>query len=128
MRGNWRPGLEPRVEYDVEFNVEDVGQYLFSLDGAEHMHGGAGTLSGSVSWRGSPFVLDLKTLDGALNLEVKDGRFLKINPGAGHIISLLSLQALPRRITLDFRDVFSSGFSFDYITSEIIVTKWSCAN
>jgi len=123
MRGNWRPGLEPRVEYYVEFNVEDVGQYLFSLDGAEHMHGGAGTLSGSVSWRGSPFVLDLKTLDGALNLEVKDGRFLKINPGAGHIISLLSLQALPRRITLDFRDVFSSGFSFDYITSEIIVTR-----
>ena len=123
MRGNWRPGLEPRVEYDVEFNVQDVGQYLFSLDGAEHMHGGTGVLTGSVSWRGSPFVLDVNTLDGALNLEVKDGRFLKINPGAGHIISLLSLQALPRRITLDFRDVFSSGFSFDYITSEIIVTN-----
>tara|TARA_E500000331_G_scaffold334601_1_gene359948 strand:+ start:22553 stop:26257 length:3705 start_codon:yes stop_codon:yes gene_type:complete len=122
MRGEWRPGLEPRAEYDVEFNVEDVGQYLFSVDGTEHMDGGVGRLIGSVSWQGSPFSLDLETLNGTLNLEVRDGRFLKINPGAGHIISLLSLQALPRRITLDFRDVFSSGFSFDYITSEVVVS------
>jgi uncharacterized protein YhdP len=123
MRGQWRPGSEPRVEYDVEFNVEDVGQYLFRLEGDELMDGGTGRLSGTVSWQGSPFILDLKTLNGTLNLEVQDGRFLKINPGAGHIISLLSLQALPRRITLDFRDVFSSGFSFDYISSEVVVTR-----
>jgi uncharacterized protein (TIGR02099 family) len=123
MRGQWRPGSEPRVEYDLEFNVEDVGQYLFRLEGDDLMDGGTGRLSGSVSWQGSPFILDLKTLNGTLNLEVQDGRFLKINPGAGHIISLLSLQALPRRITLDFRDVFSSGFSFDYISSEVVVTS-----
>jgi uncharacterized protein YhdP len=101
-----------------------VGQYLFRLEGDELMDGGTGRLSGSVSWQGSPFILDLKTLNGTLNLEVQDGRFLKINPGAGHIISLLSLQALPRRITLDFRDVFSSGFSFDYISSEVGCDEW----
>jgi uncharacterized protein YhdP len=75
MRGQWRPGSEPRVEYDVEFNVEDVGQYLFRLEGDELMDGGTGRLSGSVSWQGSPFILDLKTLNGTLNLEVQDGRF-----------------------------------------------------
>jgi len=123
MSGQWEPGLKSNVEYDVEFNVQDVGQYLFSLDGKENMVGGVGRLSGSVKWEGSPFSIDLDTLDGELSLEVKDGRFLKINPGVGHIISLLSLQALPRRITLDFRDVFSSGFSFDRIGSEVLVTN-----
>ncbi len=32
---------------------------------------------------------------------------------------MLSLQALPRRITLDFRDVFSEGFAFDRISGSI---------
>jgi uncharacterized protein (TIGR02099 family) len=123
MRGQWEPGLKSNVEYDVEFNIQDVGRYLFSLEGKENMVGGVGRLSGSVNWEGSPFSIDLDTLDGELSIEVKDGRFSKINPGAGHIISLLSLQALPRRITLDFRDVFSSGFSFDRIESEVFVTN-----
>ncbi|MGO8279672.1 AsmA-like C-terminal region-containing protein, partial [Rhizobium ruizarguesonis] len=29
---------------------------------------------------------------------------------------VLSMQSLPRRLTLDFRDVFSEGFAFDAIT------------
>ena len=42
------------------------------------------------------------------------GRFTKIEPGpAGKLLGVLSLQALPRRVTLDFRDVFSEGFAFD---------------
>jgi len=35
---------------------------------------------------------------------------------------VLSLQALPRRITLDFRDVFSEGFAFDRITGDARIT------
>ena len=31
---------------------------------------------------------------------------------------MLSLQALPRRLTLDFRDVFSQGFAFDFIRGD----------
>ncbi len=29
----------------------------------------------------------------------------------------MSLQAIPRRLTLDFRDVFSKGFAFDHIAA-----------
>ena len=123
MRGQWEPKKNSSVNYDVEFNIQDVGQYLFSLEGEEDMVGGVGRLTGSVKWEGSPFAIDIETLHGELDLEVTDGRFSKISPGAGHLISLLSLQALPRRITLDFRDVFSSGFSFDRIESEIVVAN-----
>ena len=35
----------------------------------------------------------------------------------------MSLQALPRRVTLDFRDVFSKGFQFDRISSAAQVEK-----
>ena len=41
------------------------------------------------------------------------GEFLQIEPGAGRLLSLLSMQHLMRRLTLDFRDVLGKGFSFD---------------
>jgi len=44
-------------------------------------------------------------------------RILKVQPGAGRLLGLLSLQSLPRRLTLDFRDLFSNGFAFDKINA-----------
>ena len=41
------------------------------------------------------------------------GRF---DPGAAKLLGVLSLQSIPKRISLDFTDVFSSGFEFDSIT------------
>jgi len=36
---------------------------------------------------------------------------------------LLSLQSLPRRLTLDFRDIFSDGFAFDNILGVMKVNQ-----
>jgi uncharacterized protein YhdP len=38
-------------------------------------------------------------------------------------LGVLSLQALPRRLTLDFRDVFSDGFSFDFVRGDIKIEQ-----
>ena len=39
-----------------------------------------------------------------------------VEPGAGRVFGLLSIVALPRRLSLDFGDVFDKGFGFDKIT------------
>jgi uncharacterized protein YhdP len=36
-------------------------------------------------------------------------------------LGVLSLQSLPRRLTLDFRDVFSQGFAFDNVTGNAAI-------
>ena len=36
---------------------------------------------------------------------------------------MLSLQALPRRLTLDFRDVFSEGFAFDFVRGDVTIEQ-----
>ena len=58
-------------------------------------------------------------LSGTLAVGVGPGQFTKIEPGIGKLLGVLSLQALPRRITLDFRDVFSEGFAFDSIDGNV---------
>ena len=36
---------------------------------------------------------------------------------------MLSLQSLPRRLTLDFRDVFQQGFAFDAIDGQVRIQQ-----
>ena len=36
---------------------------------------------------------------------------------------MLSLQSLPRRLTLDFRDVFSQGFAFDFVRGDVAIRQ-----
>ena len=86
------------------------------------MKGGTATLEGPISWSGNPTRFDIPSLSGQLKLEAKDGRFRKIEPGVAKLLSILSLQALPRRVTLDFRDVFSKGFSFNRISAILNIT------
>jgi uncharacterized protein YhdP len=81
------------------------------------------TLSGQLAWAGSPTEFDYPTLTGAFRLTTGRGRFTKIEPGIGKLLGVLSLQALPRRISLDFQDVFSEGFAFDEITGDVRVTN-----
>jgi hypothetical protein len=72
-----------------------------------------------LSWAGSPLSLHIPSLDGRINLALDAGQFLKAGPGAARLLSVLNLQALPRRLLLDFRDVFQEGFVFDNVTGDV---------
>jgi uncharacterized protein YhdP len=85
--------------------------------------GGKGVLAGQVAWLGSPLALDIPSLSGQMNLTLENGQFLKVDPGAGRLLSVLSLQSLPRRLALDFRDVFQQGFAFDNLAGDISMAQ-----
>jgi len=84
---------------------------------------GASKLEGAVSWNGAPYDLDYPSLTGDLVLEAAKGQFVKLDPGIGKLLGIISLQSLPRRISLDFRDVFSEGFAFDEIVGAIKINR-----
>lgn len=69
-----------------------------------------------VSWSGGPRHDFLESLDGSVNVEFGTGQLDDVEPGAGRVFGLMSFVALPRRLSLDFRDVFDKGFGFDAIT------------
>ena len=100
---------------DVGFNSGDLGKAFTRLGYADSIKEGRGHIDASIHWPGSPASFTVKKLAGVLNLTIKKGRLLAVEPGAGRIFGLLSLQALPRRLSLDFSDIFKKGFSFDRI-------------
>lgn len=96
-------------------DVVNAGKLLDRLGFANLVREGRGKLEGEVRWNGLPFALDIPSMNGDLKLELGAGQFLKVDPGAAKLLGVLSMQSLARRLTLDFRDVFSEGFAFDGI-------------
>jgi len=83
---------------------------------------GKGAVQGRIGWTGSPVSPDYNSMDGKLHVDVGQGQFLKVEPGAAKLLGVLNLQALPRRLTLDFKDVFSAGFGFDFVRGDVLVS------
>jgi uncharacterized protein YhdP len=84
---------------------------------------GKGKIEGQVSWLGSPFSPDYPSMGGGFNMNMESGQFLKADPGIAKLLGVLSLQSLPRRLALDFRDVFSDGFSFDFVRGDVTIEQ-----
>jgi uncharacterized protein (TIGR02099 family) len=107
---------------DYTLDVADAGRLLERFGFAHVLRGGHGSMTGTLAWNGLPFSLDLASLSGQVQLDLAAGQFLKVDPGAAKLLGVLSLQSLPRRLTLDFRDVFSEGFAFDGIVASAGIT------
>ena len=112
-----------RAVMDFTLDLADSGAFLDRLGTPKAIRGGKGQLSGQVSWLGSPFALDYPSLSGRVSVAIDAGQFLKVDPGATRLLSVLSLQSLPRRLLLDFRDVFQEGFAFDNIAGDVKITQ-----
>ena len=104
-------------------DIANAGTLLERFGFANVLRGGKGKMSGDINWKGLPFSIDIPSLSGKLTLDLAAGQFLKVDPGAAKLLGVLSLQSLPRRLTLDFRDVFSEGFAFDGITSSVAIAR-----
>ena len=112
-----------RTALQVELDIRDAGALLARFGQPGAVRGGQGTINGSVGWVGSPMSLDYASLSGQLHIDVKSGQFLKVDPGAAKLLGVLSLQALPRRLVLDFRDLFSEGFAFDFVRGDATIAQ-----
>jgi uncharacterized protein YhdP len=134
-KGLWRPGESRSAvqggsagagqggsgasQTSVDLNLEssDAGKFLERLGYPGLVRGAKAKMQAELRWSGDPVAIHYPSLSGVVQLQADDGQFLEIEPGIGKLVSLMSLQALPKRLTLDFRDVFSKGFQFDKIAA-----------
>jgi uncharacterized protein YhdP len=103
------------TELSFALKLTEPARWLNSFNIRDAITGGGGQIDGRLQWVGSPLALDYPSLAGELRMSLGKGQFLKTEPGLAKLIGVLNLQSLPRRLTLDFRDVFADGFAFDEI-------------
>ena len=139
--GNWvalnaqagagRPGMPAaerrRTAMKFRLDIADSGLLLARFGMKDVVRRGKGRMEGQVAWMGSPLSLNYPSLDGAFYVSMEAGQFLKAEPGLAKLLGVLSLQSLPRRLALDFRDVFSEGFAFDFVRGDVTIENGMAA-
>jgi uncharacterized protein YhdP len=115
--------LAKRTQLDFTLQLQNSGELLERLGYKGAIRNGKGRMAGQVGWTGSPFSPDYTTMGGQFNVNLDKGQFLKAEPGVARLFGVLNLQALPRRLTLDFSDVFSEGFSFDFVRGDVQIQQ-----
>ena len=122
--GKWVTGEgSNNTQLNYTLGILDAGKMLDRFGFANVLRGGSGKIDGELNWDGLPFSLDIPSLWGPMNLEITSGQFIKVEPGAAKLLGVLSLQALPRLLKLDFRDVFSEGFAFDSVEAKANINQ-----
>lgn len=101
----------------------DLGELIERLSITSAIKSTSGQIDFSLKWQESPWDIKRETLDGTVEMQLGKGQLVDFEPGAGRALGLLSLQAIRRRMALDFSDVFSKGFSFDSIKASYNVTS-----
>ncbi len=112
-----------RTVMNFRLDIADSGELLKRFGMKDVIRRGKGNLQGQVAWAGSPLSPDYPSMGGQFNVNIESGQFLKADPGLAKLLGVLSLQSLPRRLTLDFRDVFSEGFAFDFVRGDVAIAQ-----
>ena len=108
---------------NLKLESSDLNAVMGQFGYGDYLKRGTGSLEGTLVWPGFPHEFAVANIAGSFKVDARRGQFAKIEPGAGKILGLLSLQSLPRRALLDFRDVFSAGFAFERIHGDVKVAK-----
>jgi len=85
------------------------------------MANGEGSVTASINWPDAFYAPGLETIAARAELDLKRGRLLQVEPGAARLVGLFALQALPRRLTLDFTDIVQDGLDFETVKGNLAV-------
>jgi uncharacterized protein YhdP len=114
---DWNKNSKSNINFS--WKIDNLGDTLNFLGYPNFIRDGEADLSGQFRWPGNPLSFDKTKVDGSFNLDVRKGIIQKVEPGIGRLFGLVTLQSLPRRLSLDFRDLFGSGFVLDTMNASV---------
>ncbi len=127
-RGSWTQFNDAGVVshktlLDLTASFDDVGRAMAEIADVKSFAEGSGEAALSLTWPTPAYAPDLKQLQGQLLFNLRDGRILSVQPGAGRILGLFALQSLPRRLTFDFRDITSTGLEYSGVSGNLSIAN-----
>ncbi|MCP3667053.1 MAG: TIGR02099 family protein [Gammaproteobacteria bacterium] len=118
-KATWQgAGSKQKSQLELHLSSDDPGKFLEQAGFSRNITEGAGTLDIDGNWPGNPMDLTLASANGIITMQLGKGQFEEIDPGLGRVFGLLNINALQRRLSLDFSDFLKKGFAFDKIEGD----------
>ncbi|MDJ0738318.1 MAG: YhdP family protein [Gammaproteobacteria bacterium] len=120
-RGGWlRHDGGYRTQVAGSFAADDIGGLLADVGYSRQIDEAPARAEFTFGWPGNPLQMHRATLAGKLDFDVGKGRLVELDPGVTRVVGLLNLNALTRRLRLDFSDFYKKGYSFDSIRGSFV--------
>jgi uncharacterized protein (TIGR02099 family) len=124
-KGEWRGKDAGLGRIEGTLTSSDVQDTLKQLGYAEVIDAKSGRMDFDLSWIGAPTDDSLSEATGHVQLALDKGQIVGLKPGAGRVLGLASVAALPRRLALDFSDLTDKGLAFDTVRADFDLREGS---
>lgn len=115
--GTWQftDGID-QTDIKIDIKADTLAALMQTMTGdSENIDKGETSMELTLNWMDNPVNFEMNKVIGQLDVKVGKGQLIDLNPSAGRLLGLLSITTLPRRLSLDFSDLFEEGFAFDRI-------------
>jgi uncharacterized protein YhdP len=120
MKGDWKQtNGKNTTELQTDLQVKRLAKGLERWQITPVVDARQGIVQFKGGWPGAINQFSLAKLNGNAFIMFQHGQITHLSPeteeklGLGKLLSVLSLQTIPRRLTLDFSDLSNPGYSFD---------------
>jgi len=117
-QGEWRGEGAGTARITGAVTSTDVQSTLKDLGYADVIQAKSGKMDFDLTWLGAPTAAALANVAGHVQLSLDKGQVTGLKPGAGRMLGLVSIAALPRRLSLDFSDLTDKGLAFDTVRAD----------
>jgi uncharacterized protein (TIGR02099 family) len=115
-QGQWLQTVDgPQSTLNFSIESKDVAATLSALNYTPFIEAKRGAIKADLGWRGGYSGNILEHASGAISVDAETGQLVNLQPGAGRVLGLFSVGALPRRLALDFSDLTEKGLAFDTV-------------
>lgn len=97
------------------FGTGDLAEVLPNFGYPALVQSESSSFVSNIDWPGSPAAFSMKKISGQIDLEMRNGRFVEIQPGSSRLLGAFNFDALVRRLQLDFSDLYGQGLAYDTI-------------
>ena len=121
--GMWEVGAGEAhsTNLDILLVTQNIHNSLAGLGFNAAISKGQGRVSAKLNWPNTPYQFSIESFLGTAELRFKEGVISSVHPGgAGRLVGLFNLGELSKRLSLDFRDIFSKGYVFDEIRGDLL--------
>ncbi|MCX7097596.1 MAG: YhdP family protein [Methylococcales bacterium] len=122
--GDWKvTGTQSQTRTQGTLGIAQVGQLLNKLGISKNLTETSAAVDFSGGWKGAPYQFSLAEWQGKINVHLKEGRILGIEPGFGRVLGILAMAQWVKRLQLDFSDVYQEGLTFNTIDGRLDVAN-----
>ncbi|KXO11257.1 putative exported protein [Moritella sp. JT01] len=130
MTGRWFTDKQGNqsTQLQGELKTKSVEEFMTGLGLISPLAETPADVDFRLAWQDHPFNIDGDSLSGNATIKTKAGRISNVSDRGTRFLSVLSLQSLVKRLSLDFSDVYNDGFPYSSMEASLQIADGAINN